>query len=122
MLISSVEALIGCPYSTAYSSSKALVKSLGEGLWGELTPEGIDVLVVCPGATATEALARSGMDPAKMPNVMSADEVAQISLENMRNGPLLFPSEPYKAQFDQLLAMPRRDALTAMANAMKRMQ
>ena len=32
ILTSSVEGLIGCPYSAAYSSSKAMVKSLGEAL------------------------------------------------------------------------------------------
>ena len=43
---SSVEGLMGCPFSTAYAASKALVNSLGEGLWGELTPEGIHVLTI----------------------------------------------------------------------------
>ena len=46
---SSVEGLIGCPYSTAYSASKAFVNNLGEGLWGELAPEGLKVLTLCPG-------------------------------------------------------------------------
>jgi uncharacterized protein len=119
VLTSSVEALIGCPYSSAYSASKAFVKSLAEGLWGELTPEGIDVLAICPGATDTEALGRHGIDPATLPNVMSPDEVAKLTLENMSNGPVLITSEHYKATFDQLLAMPRRDALTVMAKRMK---
>lgn len=48
---SSIEALMGCPYSTAYSATKALVNALGEGLWAELQPDGIDVLTLCPGAT-----------------------------------------------------------------------
>lgn len=48
ILTSSVEGLIGCPYSTPYSATKALVKSLGQGLWGELHPGGIDVLTLCP--------------------------------------------------------------------------
>ena len=48
---SSVEALIGLPYSTAYSATKALVNALGEGLWAELRADGIDVLTLCPGAT-----------------------------------------------------------------------
>src|SRR3546814_1458885 len=36
---SSVEAFIGCPYSTAYSANKAFVNHLGEGLRAELRPE-----------------------------------------------------------------------------------
>lgn len=119
ILTSSVEALIGCPYSAAYSASKAFVKSLGEALWGELTPEGIDVLAICPGATDTEALGRHGIDSATLPNVMSPDAVAKLALENLSRGPVLMTSEHYQATFDRLLSMPRRDALTAMAARMK---
>lgn len=117
ILTSSVEGLIGCPYSTAYSSSKGFVNSLGEGLWGELTPEGIDVLTLCPGATATARL--EDVDLATLQNVMSPDDVARLALENIRNGPTYIPSEHYKATFEQLLSMPRRDALSAMASSMK---
>ena len=119
LLVSSVEALMGCPYSAAYSASKAFVKSLGEALWGELTPDGIDVLTICPGATDTEALSRHGIDPAKIPNVMSPAEVAGRALAALQEGPVVMPSEHYKATFDKLLALPRRDALMAMARSMK---
>jgi len=117
---SSVEALIGCPYSTAYSASKALVKSLGEGLWGELTPSGIDVLTLCPGATDTEALANSGADASVMPNVMSAAAVAELALDNIKNGPVFVSSEHYRRLFDQLVAMPRDQALATMAAQLQR--
>jgi uncharacterized protein len=119
ILVSSVEGLIGCPYSAAYSATKALVKTLGEGLWGELQPEGIDVLTLCPGATESEAAARSGMDPSKMRNVMKAADVAALTLDNLREGPTFISSEHYRQQFDGLLAMPRRAALTAMAAGLK---
>lgn len=119
VLTSSIEGLMGCPYSTAYSSSKALVNALGEGLWAELKPDGVDVLTVCPGATESEAAAKQGIDVSKLRNVMSARDVARMSLDNLANGPTFFPSEIYKASFDRLLAMPRRDALMAMASGMK---
>lgn len=120
ILTSSIEGLMGCPYSTAYSSSKAFVNSLGEGLWGELTPDGLDVLTICPGATDTDALRRSGIDPATMSNVMSPDEVVKLALDNIENGPTLFPSGHHKAVFDHLMSIPRRDALAAMAQGMKK--
>lgn len=119
VLTSSVEGLIGCPYSAAYSASKALVNALGEGLWAELRPEGIEVLTVCPGATESEAAAKQGIDIATLRNVMPARDVARASLDNLANGPTYFPSPFYKATFDQLAAMPRRDALMAMAQGMK---
>ena len=117
---SSVEGLIGCPYSAGYSASKAFVKAFGEALWGELTPEGIKVLTICPGATATEAAQKQGVDPATMQNVMQPDAVARLALENIDNGPTLVTSDHYRAMFEQLTAMPRREALAAMAGAMKR--
>jgi short-subunit dehydrogenase len=117
---SSVEGLMGCPYSTAYSSSKALVNALGEGLWAELQPEGIDVLTLCPGATESEAASKQGIDIATLRNVMPADEVARLTLDNIQNGPIFFSSEYYRASFEKLLSLPRRDALMAMAKGMKR--
>jgi short-subunit dehydrogenase len=116
---SSVEGLIGCPYSTAYSATKALVNALGEGLWAELQPTGIDVLTLCPGATESEAAGLQGIDISKLHNVMPSEEVARLTLENMQNGPVLFSSEYYRASFEKLLSMPRRDALLMMAKSMK---
>jgi hypothetical protein len=50
---------------------------------------------------------------------MSPDEVAKLALERLRDGPVFIASKHYKATFDKLLSMPRRDALTAMAKSMK---
>ena len=120
ILTSSVEALIGCPYSTAYSATKALVNALGEGLWAELQPEGIDVLTLCPGATESESAGLQGIDISTLKNVMASDDVARLTLENLQNGPVYFSSEYYRANFEKLLSMPRRDALLAMASSMKK--
>jgi short-subunit dehydrogenase len=120
ILTSSIEALMGCPYSTAYSATKSLVNALGEGLWAELEPEGIDVLTLCPGATESEAAELQGIDISKLHHVMPAREVARLTLENMRNGPVFFSSDYYRASFDKLLSLPRREALAMMAKAMKK--
>lgn len=117
---SSIEGLMGCPYSTAYSATKALVNALGEGLWAELQPEGIDVLTLCPGATESEAASKQGIDTSSLQNVLPADEVARLTLDNIADGPTFFSSDYYKANFDKLLSLPKRDALMAMARAMKR--
>lgn len=116
---SSIEGLMGCPYSTAYSATKALVNSLGEGLWGELTPDGIDVLALCPGATDTEAMSLQGIDTSKIDNMMAPEAVAKLALENIKNGPVFIASEHYKAKFEQLTSLPRRNALAVMAKTMK---
>ncbi|MEV6478350.1 SDR family NAD(P)-dependent oxidoreductase [Streptomyces sp. NPDC051576] len=112
---SSVEGLIGCPYSAGYSATKAYVVALGEALWAEFAPSGVDVLTLCPGATDTEAPRNQGIDPATLHDLMSPDDVARAALDNLRNGPTHIPSDHYRGLFDTLLAMPRGEALTAMA-------
>ena len=117
---SSVEALLGMPFSGGYSATKGFVNRLGEALWAEAAHYGIDVLTVCPGATDTAALTRAGMDAKTVPNVMSPDDVAQLALVNIANGPVYLPNPHYKAMFEKLLSMPQRDALSAMAAGMRK--
>ena len=119
VMVSSIEALMGCPMSAAYSAMKALVLHLGEGLYAEAAGSGIDILTCCPGATNTEAGDRAGVDMSQLANVQQPRDLAVLTLDNLANGPSYFPNAAYKAQFDQLLAMPKRDALLAMAQAMK---
>lgn len=111
----SVEGLIGCPYSTAYSASKAFVVALGEGLWGECLDTGVDVLTLCPGATESEATA--GIEGLR--NLQTAAEVARLTLDNLQNGPTFIPNEHYRQMFYNLRQMPRREALAGMARSMK---
>lgn len=119
LMVSSVEGLIGCPYSAAYSATKALVVALGEALWGELAGSGVDVLTVCPGATESEAAAKQGIDLAALANVMPARDVARASLDALADGPTFCPSPAYRESFEGLLALPRRQALLAMAEGMR---
>ncbi len=116
---SSIEGLIGFPFSATYAATKAFMNSLGEGLWGELTPEGIDVLTLCPGATDTEAPRLQGIDVATLQHLMSPDDVVKLTLENIQNGPTYIPSDHYRASMGHLVSMPRRDALMLMANSIK---
>lgn len=122
VMVSSIEALMGCPFSAAYAAMKALVVHLGEGLYAEATGSGVDILTCCPGATDTEAGVRAGIDMSKIANVQAPDELARLTLDNLANGPTFFPNAIYKAQFDAMLAMPRPDALRAMVGGMKAAQ
>ena len=119
VMVSSIEALMGCPMSAAYAAMKALVLHLGEGLYAEAAGSGVDILTCCPGATNTEAGVRAGVDMSTLANVQQPRDLAVLTLDNLANGPAYFPNAAYKTQFDQLLAMPKRDALLAMAQAMK---
>lgn len=119
---SSVEGLIGCPCSAAYSASKALVSAFGEALWAELEPEGIDVLTLHPGATVSEATLKQGIDITRLADVKTGRDVARLTLEALRDGPAFHSSEHYRRKFEGLLAMPRRDALRAMRTAFEHVQ
>lgn len=116
VITSSVEGLIGVPYSAAYAASKAFTNSLAEGLWGELSPAGIDVLALCPGSTDTEAHEKQGINRATLSGMMSPREVAGLALEHLSEGPVYVAGEDNRAMFEGLLAMPRREALLAMAD------
>jgi hypothetical protein len=78
------------------------------------------VLTLCPGATESEAAGNQGIDIRTLQHVMPAAEAAQLALDHIADGPTLITGEHYKATFDMLLGMPRRDALMAMAKGMKR--
>jgi len=118
IMVSSIEALMGCPFSAAYAGMKAMVSHFAEGLYAEASGTGVDVLACHPGATDTEAGLRAGIDMSNIPNLQQPRELAALTLDALGDGPHCFPNAAYKAQFDQMLALPRSDALRAMMQGM----
>jgi len=96
------------PWSTAYAATKAFVHSLGLGLYGELAGTGIDVLVLAPGATDTEALGLQGFDASMLPGLMPPAEVARQALQQIGRTPLHVPGADNRKFITQLRRMPRR--------------
>ncbi len=119
IITSSVESLMGFPNSAPYAASKAFATSLAEGLWGELHPQGVDVLALCPGSTDTETHAIQGIDREKLGDMMSAEEVAREAMDHIQDGPVYISGDQNREMFEGVLAMPRRDALLMMAESMK---
>jgi short-subunit dehydrogenase len=77
------------PLLGAYGASKAAVNALSEALHDELAPDGVDVLLVSPGITATEfqdaRLLAEGFGPEELPFAgMSAEAVAEAIVEACR--------------------------------------
>jgi short-subunit dehydrogenase len=116
LITSSVEGILGVPYSAAYSASKAFSYGLAEALWGELSPQGVDVLALCPGSTDTETHALQGIDVSALEGMMSPREVAALALDNLGNGPTFVAGEQNREMFAALTAMPRREALLQLAD------
>jgi short-subunit dehydrogenase len=107
VLVTSGAAWAGGAYLAAYGASKAFDLVLGEALWAELRPHGVDVLSMVLGATDTPAFRRilHGRD---FPELADPDDVAGRMLDNLANGPTYPPDgSPFGA-------MARRDAVEMM--------
>jgi short-subunit dehydrogenase len=90
LLVNSGACYGGASYMSAYSASKAFTLNFGESLWSELRPHGVDVLNLVLGRTDTPAfralLAEKGLPVP--PDLASPDDVAQIGLERLPQGPV----------------------------------
>ncbi|MBW2418785.1 MAG: SDR family oxidoreductase [Deltaproteobacteria bacterium] len=119
LLVGSIEAYVGFPYSAAYSASKAFVRGFGEALWAELRGCGVDVLVLAPGPTDTEILSRSGFEPEDMTGLMSPEEVARQALAHLGRGPSFVPGAVNRVLTTALSLLPRRLAVTLAGKGMR---
>ncbi|MCR5886699.1 SDR family oxidoreductase [Hymenobacter sp. J193] len=83
--VSSIAGYRGLPGRTGYSASKFAMQGFLEALRTELLPQGVHVLVACPGFTASNirnvALAADGSQQGESPldegSIMSSEEVAR---------------------------------------------
>ncbi|RSK29764.1 SDR family oxidoreductase [Hymenobacter metallilatus] len=90
--ISSIAGYRGLPGRTGYSASKFAMHGFLEALRTELLPQGVHVLLACPGFTASNirnvALAADGSQQGESPRneqqMMSSEAVAQHLLEAVR--------------------------------------
>jgi short-subunit dehydrogenase len=90
LLVNSGACYGGASFLATYSASKAFALCIGEGLWAELRPHGIDVLNLVLGMTDTPAfralLAEKGLPVPE--DIASPDDVARIGLERLPHGPV----------------------------------
>jgi short-subunit dehydrogenase len=112
----------GAPGLGVYAGSKAFDLCLGEGLWAELRPHGVDVLSLILGRTDTPELRRwLASRGAPVPaDLATPEEVARVGMERLPHGPvqnwgLADDEQGYAPQS----AAARRDRILAMEAAMK---
>src|SRR5262249_44958232 len=115
----SIEGFLGFPWSSAYSATKAFVLGLGEGLWGQLAARGVDVLVLTPGATDTDAPTLQGIDKSRLAGLMSPDDVAARALAALGKKTVLVPGWTNRLLVGLLGALPRRMAVRAAGRGIK---
>ena len=107
----SVEGEVALPHSTSYAASKAFVHSLGGGLWEEERSNGIDVLVLSPGSTDTQAPISQGISRDQLVGLMSPQKVALEALAALGKKPLLIPGIHNRIFVALLRILPRALAL-----------
>ena len=77
VLLSSVLAFQGAPFSANYAASKAYIQALAEGVSQELKADGVDVLSVAPGPIASGFAARANLH---LGQTMTPEVVARVSV------------------------------------------
>lgn len=118
ILISSVLAFQGTPFSANYAASKAYVQSLAEGLAVELKPLGIDVLAVAPGPVASGFAQRANMELGK---TLSPAAVARASVAALGRRSFIRPGWLSKLLGWSLSTAPRFTRVIIIGSLMKQM-
>jgi len=105
----------------AYCAAKAFTQALGEGLWYELKPYGVDVLTLILGPTKTPALRRLGV-PVDSPAFSGADpdDVAEEGLQHLADGPIRIVANSI-AYVEQFRGLSRGEAVTRASENLAKM-
>lgn len=118
ILMSSLAGYQGAPRIATYAASKAFNIVLGEGLWHELKPHGVDVLVSTAGAIRTPGYKAAAQGDA--PGTLDAATVANTTLDALGNGPVVIPGTTNRvARFVLGRLLPRRTAIGIFARSTK---
>ena len=105
--LSSVLALAPERFNASYSATKAYILNFSLTLHQELSPSGVQVQVVLPGATRTAIWARAGIEVASLPasRLMEVDEMVDAALVGLDRRELVtIPSLPDIADWEAYTA------------------
>jgi hypothetical protein len=113
VLMSSLSGNVGSEQLAIYAASKAFALVLGDALWAELRPHGVDVLAVQPGSTRTPGW-QASQHPEQRgpgPHVMEPAPVVAEALAALGDGPNVVPGEQNRQAAEAVAALPRRQAV-----------
>ncbi len=98
ILVGSLAGYLGTSHESVYAGSKAFSRVFAEGLWAELSPQGVDVLELVLGVTRTPAMERAGLR-FDLPGLNVADptDVAAEGLAHLTDGPVWVAGGNYEA-------------------------
>ena len=117
VLMSSLSGNIGSAQLSIYAATKAFNLVLGDALWAELRPHGVDVLVVQPGSTRTPGWLSSQPAAEEAPAlpVMEPADVVREGLATLGVEPFVVPGELNRQGSDLMTRLPRRQAIEMMS-------
>jgi short-subunit dehydrogenase len=118
ILLSSLLAFHGTPWSANYAATKAYVQSLAEALHVELAPHGVDVLACAPGPVHTGFAQRASMTLAQ---AASPEQIARASLRALGQKAFVRPGALSKLLGWSLGTAPRALRVKIMGQLMKKM-
>lgn len=118
ILLSSIVAFQGTPWSSHYSATKAYVQVLAEGLYTELKEKKVDVLAVAPGPTNTGFASRANM---KMGATLDPVELAPQILNALGRKRTVFPGFLSKLLVYSMTPLPRWARILIMGKVMSGM-
>jgi uncharacterized protein len=108
------------PWSAGYAASKAFLHSLVMALWYEVKGSGVDVLLLAPGSTDTNAPLKQGISRDQLVGVMSPAVVAQQALRRLGKQPHFTPGLHNRLFMALLRLLPNKLAIAAAGYGMKR--
>ncbi len=115
ILMSSIVAFQGVPYSANYAATKAYVQSLAEALAAELKPYGVDVLAAAPGPVSSGFEERANM---KISMSLKPSQVAIPILKALGRKTTILPGMLTKILVYSLRTVPRWGKVRIMQKVM----
>lgn len=115
ILMSSIVAFQGVPFSANYAATKAYVQSLAEALAVELKPQGVDVLAAAPGPVASGFEQRADM---QMNRSLTPQQVGAPILKALGRRTSVLPGWLSKLLAYALRTVPRWGKVLIMKNVM----
>ncbi len=111
VIVTSLGGLCGLPVFSSYGATKAFGWNLGECLWDEMAPHGVDALSFVVGSTRTPNLERSGAPEAHLETAVAPQIVAANLFEVLDQGPTQYSLPEVEEAARGLFAMPRKEAV-----------
>ena len=87
IFLASTVAYQGVPYFSVYTATKSFNLFLAEGLWGEYRNQGIDILGLSPGYTATEFQSHAHIKRVKGPTPAKSEDVVGLAIRKLGKKP-----------------------------------